>query len=247
MSFYLPFICDGLRKSDSVVILCAGPSLFSNKEKIVNYIKKNGSIVFSANYNYEEFGIKSDYTYITDQYKLIENLSKINSDLIVPVCMKTDCDKHTLKRHLKDHGGIVKNLLREKFDFSKYKLYRVGKKNKISVYGEMGTLRMLSNGEFPYSRLGSAGQGSIMSSLVYRPKRMLIVGLDGAGKNGKSFSKKLYNGEVVKYDRDKSVRITQYIEKKLIPFIKSRGVTIETFDDVLFNGIDKKRFGIEII
>lgn len=61
-------------QSNSTVIIAAGPSTTINKDKISQYIQQNNSIVFAANYNYEQFGIKSNFTYFTDIRKLREQI-----------------------------------------------------------------------------------------------------------------------------------------------------------------------------
>jgi len=233
--------------NDSVVILCAGPSLNIYATNVIDYIKNNKSLVIAANYNFEDRGIKSDYTYITDQEKLIENLEKIKSHLVMPIKMKTDSDKNKIEKFLRSYGGKMKNYIAKKFDCDKYKVFHVGVRDGNTVYSETGKLKIGKSGVFPYRRLGSAGQGAIMIALLARPKKMLIVGLDGPKQEEGTCSKMLYDGRFIKYDKDKFVRITDYIRDILLPSVISMGVTIETFKDVAFYGIDKEKAGVKII
>jgi len=238
---------DDVQDNKSVVILCAGPSLNVYANDIVNYIKNNKSLVIAANYNFEDKGIKSDYTYITDQEKLIENLEKIKSHLILPIKMKTDSDKNKMEKFFSRYEGKMKNYIARKFDCDKYKVFHVGVRGGNTVYSETGKLKIGKSGVFPYRRLGSAGQGAIMIALLARPKKMLIVGLDGPKKEAGKCAKLLYDGRSIKYDKDKFVRITDYIRDILLPSVISRGITIETFKDVAFYGIDKDKAGVKII
>ena len=238
---------DDIPDNKSVVILCAGPSLNVYANKIVDYIKNNKSLVIAANYNFEDKGIKSDYTYITDQEKLIENIDKINSHLVLPIKMKTDCDDKKIEKYLRPYGGKMKNFVSKRFNCDKYKVFHVGVRGGTTVYSETGKLKIGKSGVFPYRRLGSAGQGAIMIALLARPKNMLIVGLDGPKKEDGRCSKMLYDGRSIKYDKDKFIRITDYIRDILLPSVISMGVTIETFKDVAFYGIDKEKAGVKII
>lgn len=236
-----------MKKADSVVIVCAGPSLSTYKKEVVNYIKENHSLVISANYNHAAFGIKSDYTYITDQNKLIENISLIESNLVIPAKMKTDYNLDKIKKVMNRYKG-VKFFISHKFFNKPYSVYKIGGAEHNTVYSDSLPIKMNKNGEFRYRRLGSAGQGSVLLSVLCRPKKILIVGLDGPlNIRDKEISKELYDGSKIAYDKDKFYRIANFIESKMIPFIASRNIVIETFNDVNFYGIDKSKMGIKIL
>lgn len=243
---YRELLYNSMIQRESVVILCAGPSLNVYNQEVIQYIRENNSLVISANYDFRDKGMKSHYTYITDQNKLIENVSKIQSHLVIPVKMKTDYNQHGVEQHLKAYGGRVKSFISTEFDLDNYKAYQVGVLGKQTVYSA-ASLKIGKKGRFPYRRLGSAGQGAMMVSLLANPKKMLLVGLDGPNKSNGGLSKSLYDGRSIKYDENKFDRIADYIGKILIPCVKSRGVTIDTFENVAFYGLNKKKLGVNIL
>lgn len=245
---YLRFNFNTIKNRDSVVVLCAGPSLIKYKSDIRQYIKKENSIVLSANYNYNHsIGIKSDYTYITDQLKLFENLHLLNSHLIVPSKMKTDSlftsRVHRVLKYYDDDDSVYIERKKPKF----INVYKVGDKRQLSVYKQKKIVKMDLSGEFPYKRLGSAGQSCVLLSLVFKPKKILIVGLDG-NVSGDISKKKMFDGRVVNYaSEEKHATVIDYLKNILFPSVLNYNVQIETFSGVEFYGLDKKKLGITVI
>ena len=252
MSF-LKFNFGTMKQKDSVVVLCGGPSTTTNAGRLKSYIKKNSSVVLSANYNfYKTIGIKSDYTYITDQLKLFENISLLDSDLIIPIKMKTSMkNAPKVNRALTRHRGDIRLYIQRRKPF-RISSYMIGDKQKVSVYKEKRKqILMKGNGEFPYRRLGSAGQGCILLSLVFRPKKILIVGLDGSTP-GDISKKKMFDGSTVKYaSEEKHASVIEFLEVMLFPSMlrlgAKYGTRIETYNSVGFYGLNKKKLGVNVI
>jgi hypothetical protein len=112
-------------------------------------------------------------------------------------------------------------------------------------------LTLGKSGEFRYNRFGPAGQGAMLMSLVLKPKKILVIGLDGpngASKNG-MYSKVMYDGtEQPNYgDTDRIKHVTEFIRNVLIPTIKFYNVNIMTYSGVGFYGLDKAKLGLKVI
>jgi len=247
MSF-LRFNFNTVKQRDSIVVLCGGPSTTVNAGRLKQYIKKESSVVLSANYNFfKTIGIKSDYTYITDQMKLFENMSLLNSNLIVPVKMKTELrNASRLQRALTRYRGDVRLYIERRKPF-RINTYMIGDKKKTSIYKEKDKILMSLNGEFPYRRLGSAGQGCILLSLVFKPKKILVVGLDG-NVPGDISKKRMFYGSIVSYaSEEKHASVIEFLKHKLFPFMSGQGAEIETFNNVGFYGLNKKKLGVRVI
>jgi hypothetical protein len=243
------FNYETIPQRDNVVILCAGPSIMECKDKIIDYIKINNSIVMSANYNYEKYGIKSDYTYITDQIKLYENASKINSHLIIPAKMKTGREnRKQVEIILKKFDDKVFHMIDKLFNL-KYDVYMVGEKHEKEVYKiKKGLINISQKGNILHRRLGSAGQGSILLSVIFKPKKILVVGFDGPILDGTYVSKELFDGKKVKYgDKNKYNDSVKYIASILIPSVLNQGIVIETFENVRLYGLNKRKLGVQVI
>lgn len=237
-----------IRKADSVVVLCAGPSLRQNKDRIKAYIKENSSVVLSANYDYtNSIGIKSDYTYITDQMKLFENILFITSALILPIRMKTDSHlKDKVRSTLRGSRGDILDYTRKRSRHIK-SLYMIGDKRGDTVYSERELIKIDKYGNFPYKRLGSAGQGCVLLSMIFRPKKILIVGMDGAIP-GDISKKEMYDGKIVKYASEKKYQdVLHYLTNVLFPSLAYYKIIVESFENVAFYDIDKRQLGIRVI
>jgi len=248
MSF-LRFNFNTIKQRDSVVVLCGGPSTTINTGRLKKYVKKNSSIVLSANYNFfKAIGIKSDYTYITDQLKLFENISLLDSHLIVPIKMKTNArGSAKVSRALSRHRGDIR-LYIERRKPRRINSYMIGNKKYVSVYKEKEKRILMDlNGEFPYRRLGSAGQSCILLSLVFKPKKILIVGLDGSIP-GDISKKKMFDGRTVKYaSKEKHDSVIEFLKVMLFPSVLRYGAKIETYKNVGFYGLNKKKLGVKVI
>ena len=227
---------DTVAQFDSVIVVAGGPSTGSNIDKIVEYQKANNSLVIASNYNYEK--IIADYTYITDYYKLVENIGKINSPLIGTESL------FSIVKGKKKHFSKLTSYGK------KFQIYTVGDiKKKEGVYEsyENGGISISSKGDFPYFELGTSGLGSLAISILFKPKKILISGFDGPKKGNKTKMK--YDGQEVPYGKPKkNKKIKRYFANSLIPTIHKHGVEkIETFEDSILYGLDKKKLGIEVI
>ena len=219
-------------KAKSVIALAAGPSTGRHLKDIAEYAKKNKSLIFAANYNYP--GIYSHYTYFTDIHRMKRSARSINSKVLIVSAFLA--------------GQLTRgaNKLKYRRLYEGKKIFLAGKTGGKPKYYYQRNLNMSSEGIFPYTSLGTAGISAITISLLAKPKKLLIVGLDGSDGNGKY--KIMFNGRREKYGKpEKERRKKKYLEKCLLPTFLEKGIQIETFEDVRMLGIDKDRFGIKRI
>jgi hypothetical protein len=219
-------------KAESVIAIAAGPSTGRHMKDIAKYAKKNKSLVFAANYHYP--GIYSHYTYFTDLQRMRKNSKSVESKVIIVSSFLA--------------GQLTRGANRAKFRhlYSNKKIFMAGKIGGKPKYYHQRFLNMSSKGIFPYTSLGTAGISSITISLLAKPKKILIVGIDGSMDNGKY--KVMFNGRREKYGKpEKEVRKRKYLQKCLFPTFIDKGIQIETFEDVHLLGINKEKFGIKII
>lgn len=219
--------------SKSVVVLAAGPSTGSNIDAIREYIKENDSVVIAANYQYGD--IVADYTYFTDFNKLSEKISSVHGDIILRSTISESKHKYS-KATVKE----FKRLKREGVT-----VFKIGKVKHNSIYTEK-TIRISKEGEFPYSTIGVAGIGSILLSLVFKPEKVLFVGIDGPVIGEKK--KEYYDGTIVDYDRESKTRkIINFFKLCMLPHFKNNSITLETFEDCYFYNINKKKNNVKVI
>jgi len=216
-------------QNDYVLIVGAGPSTRMCLDKIRVYIKKYRPLIFAANYNFETECIMSNYTYITDPEKFVENIHKINSDLIIPFKLKYMLNFNSAsKKYCKLHTIFVAGNA-DKFD-----------------YLTNNNIKIKKNGSLTMNFFGIAGFGAMTVSMVAKPKHMLIVGIDDPKKN--KDHKFTYKGEKMDYLKpEKCTKVIDHFYKILVPLIKSRGIEIETFEEVSLLGFSKTKLGIKII
>jgi hypothetical protein len=235
---YSKFNYKAVKQSDSTVVLCAGPSVANNKDKVLDYIKNNNSVVLGSNYSYESIGIKSDYTYVANDFKLSENAAKINNHIIVPfkVFNGNEVDPRITRKLLLNH--IKKG----------FKVYVIGAYKTPTTYTiTKGTIKIEKDGEIIYSRLSSAGHGCMYLSTVFQPKKILLVGMDGPADSSCQ-TKVMFDGKVVKYGKPKkNENFKQHFVNVVMPTLKSKGITLETFVDVGIYQINKEEVGIRVI
>ena len=225
------------KKANTVVGLYAGPSVSRNSEKILKYIKDNNSIVIGSNYNFESIGIKSNYTYIANDFKLVEQDGKLTNDIVIPGRLFSG--EHPPKESRK----ILRKYMKRGLNI--FMVGEIGDKTTYSV--NKGILKMNEDGSLPYSRLSSAGHGCMLLSMVCRPKRILFVGLDGP--TDKTCAEKImFDGRIQKYGKpQKNANFQQHFTDVILPTIQSRGIQIATFEDVGMYGLNKNEFKIKVI
>jgi len=223
-----------IKQSEAVIVLCGGPSVTNNADRINEYVRKYNAVVFGSNYSFDCIGIKSDYTYIANDFKLHENIKKINNEVIIPAkVFSGEFPPEDTRKLLKAHP---------------YKIYQAGIKANPTTYTiKKGIVKILSDGQIQYSRLSSAGHGCMLVSLLCRPQRMLLVGLDGPTDN--TFKEKImFDGRVQKYGKpQKHENFKNHFVNVIVPTVQHHVVQIETFEDVGIYQLDKNKLGINII
>lgn len=214
--------------AESAVVLAAGPSAKDNQEKLRQYISKNNSVVFAANYNYASLGVKSDYTFITDHRKFVELASTIDpaSDIILR------CNSYKLNK------SIMHPLIQK----MPHKFYFVGNNTQMSVY-KSARVKVSSDGSYPYYTLGSAGFGCVLLAALCRPKKILIVGIDGPIEDGGT-EKVKFDGSVADSNPKKEPKIFSYFQRSLFPTLYDWGIRVESFKSVRFYSLDRNKLHI---
>ncbi len=207
-------------QAESVIIVAGGWSVHDNIQRIKEYQSKHNSTVFAANYNHK-FPIH--YTYFADPDKLIEQIRNIKSEIIVPPRLKSRM------RVLRKTNYFVIKL----------------QPSSPSIYVS-SRVQIEDDGTFPYCLIGTAGLASIVVSMLCRPKRMLLVGFDGSTPDARY--KRMFNGSKVAYNKPaKRVKEISYLTNSLMPALHERGITVDTFENVLFYGIPKAKLGINVV
>ena len=227
------FMYDRAPQTDTVVVVAGGPSMKLYSSRVKKFIKKNKSVVFAANYNFEKFGIHSDYTYITDVAKFKENIKSINSELI-------------LTNDLINNYGVRDGLIDH---VERFPVYRAGCEGKKHVYEEREKLRVSKKGNILHSEIGICGLGALLLATMCRPKKILVVGLDDP-KDPDCYSKKNYLGEKTIYNkRKKAIKVIRYFSTILLPYLKASGIELLTYENVGLHGVDKHsdKYDIEVI
>jgi hypothetical protein len=224
-------------QSDAVVVLFAGPSVKQNSEKILAWIDKYNAKVFCSNYNYSSVGIRGDFTYIANDFKLKDVAPSIECSIIVPV----NIDRGELP------SGKAEKILK-KCKKRGIKVYLAGTKKHSSTYKiPEGYAKIDKEGRYLHSRLSSAGHGSMLVSLMCKPNRMLIVGCDGPGGKNAAY-KKFFDGSKRAYNRPhKHKRFTKHFINVILPTAKKYCSRIETFKNVPLYELDKKKYGITVV
>ena len=226
---------------DSVVVLGAGASTHAHMDDIQKYIADNNSIVYSASYNFDP--ILSDYTYLNDVEKISTCITKLRSGVIISARLL-----EKLPRKGYNIEQVTKKMMKRGV-----KVWSIGSTRRGAIGNIYKGMRIdfdVVSGRFNHFTLGNAGFGAIASSLVSRPKKMLIVGIDGHIP-GKKRLKMCFDG--VKMKKVKSVpphkikQCVDYLNGALFPYLKKQGICVEIFDDVGLWGVKKERFGIRTL
>jgi len=231
-----PYKFATVKQSNSVIVSFAGPSTAKNASRIIEYARKEQSVIIGSNYNYETLGIKSDYTYVANDFKLADNEKLINNDIIVPgkIFSGEKTPDETSKRLL--------NHIKRGFN-----VFMAGGRKYPTTYTVRDFVNMEKDGFLPYSRFSSAGHGSMVMGAVCRPKKMLIVGLDGP-TDASCKEKIMFDGRVQPYNKpQKNENFKNHFIKVILPSMKRFGIRLETFSNVGIYGLDKNKLGFSVL
>jgi len=223
----------------SVVVLGAGKSLDNNKQKIKTYIDENNSLVISANYDFSKvIGRDMNFVYFSDVHRIVDNLPSFRGDIILSAL--AFCCVSQLNPVGRKARAVIDSVKTRT-------VYLVGRKNKEYAYAAKGVLDIDSKGRFDYYSLGIAGLGALLSSLVFCPDKILVAGLDEPTEQSYQY-KSNFDGTKTYYGKkEKALKVVKFLTLSVLPTIQSRGVDIETFDDVVLHGITKQEHGIKVI
>ena len=221
-------------QSDSVVVLAAGLSALLDKKIINDYVSEHDSIVISANHDYT-FIKKIDYTYFGDPHIFLKNFYLTRGIILLSV------------KIVDSIGKSFWNCYRKKDS-----CYEVFTRRK--PHGNcMSKWTISEDGTFPSYKYSSTGFAAACISLLFRPKEVLLSGLDGPEftdnrRKKERLIKKMFNGDTKKY---KTFRESQdkrkCLEHKVIPLLKEKDVDIKCVPSSKLYGIDKKKHDITLI
>ena len=263
----LDFDYANIEQKDSVVVLGAGPSLAKNADKIRDYVRDNGSVIIGANHNFESIGICSDYTLISDNYVLAKtDFSSLNSHVVMPVKtvgrMSTRKDAVLRKTGFSYEDTIAK-LRKHSKRFNTYQVGTPGTKGVFATHWKLHWKEAylsgmydkdksnkhlkIKDGRLLYKYFGIAGIATFLVSVVFRPKKILVVGIDGVEEG--VYQKEMFDGTVKRFKKSvlKRAKDTCVMERLIIPSMHRMGIGIETYEDVRLHGLDKKKLGLSII
>ena len=223
-------------KSKSVVVLAGGPSTMEHKDFILDYIKKNESILLCANRDYYR-EIKADYVCVKDA-KIIYKLKDVRSDKVVVLKRCTRAIKRVSKkkRTMKTFFSICHNGAPD------------------GAYVESAYLDINKQGQLYVNNLGGAGFMTIGVSSLCLPQTVLIAGMDGwkdPSKSSETMMKYNWKGEKLEVSwgaegeyKKRLMQKAKYMHNALFPFLIRRGIRIETFKSCPLWGANKEKIGI---
>ena len=225
------------QQSDSAVVIAGGPSTGSNMLAIKDYIKRNNSVVYSANYNYD--GLNIDYTYIGDVGRFVKLIHTVDS----PHIIVSNWLRSKTRFSLPNNSQKVADRMWKKC-LKKHTVYRMGRGKKINNR-RLKSWKSLPTGEFNFTPTPS-GFAALVLATMSRPKKILVVGLDGPRRDKKgNLIKERYDNHIKSYRSNAHYKYRKRILGVLaLPFIRAKGIEVETFSDCRLWGIGKKKFGI---
>ena len=176
-------------------------------------------------------GLNAHYTYVTDEEKLMINAKKINTPIIIAAAI---INYKTLR------------FLRAFRKRTNLPVYKMGRHGGPHVYDGKGLIFTDARGAFVNKSLGIAGLGAIVSATTFKPQRMLIVGIDDPTP-GKDF-KIMYDGKKINYfKKKKCIKVVNYFLNRVVPTLRSKKIVVDTFADVNFFGLSKKKLKFNIM
>lgn len=217
---------------DSVIVLGAGPSLNKNLPLIKNYIaNKDKTIILACNYNYS---LESNFTVFIDRLVFISNIEIIQNKNII---ITNRIYNYKKCRQLIDKTNRNFYLIDTNENIS------ICKFDKTTTSFELNKIIVDENGKVGHN-LGNAGQTALFAAHYFKPKKIIALGFDGMDKNkqkkfdGREMTLNEKNRKTIKYKVD-------YMQNRLIPFLKEKSIEIFAFDNDRFWGI--KRDSIKTI
>jgi hypothetical protein len=211
---------------DSLVVMAGGASAGRHLNDVRQYIHKNNSWLLAANYNY---GLKSHYTYFGDRDKFFKQVKNITSDIIVSDKIYQECSQR--QKYINKNG---------------HNLYRAMSRNTGSGIYSSHRVTFTKQGFFPFNGIGTSGLACLALSLFFQPSSILLVGFDGPSSDA-SFKTK-YDGTIVKYGKpEKRLKEIRYLSQSLLPTLIEHKISLFTYADVEFYGMEKQTLGLQIL
>lgn len=198
------------KQSDTVVVVGAGGSTADNADLLNRYIRDNDSVVFGANYHYPCLN-RMDYTYFGDWRRFRDRALGINSSLIVSSTI-VDRFKPGLWKYLREQQECFEVFTRNRRHGNEAMAWRIN-----------------DNGTFPQGKLSPSGFAITAMASLCRPKKMVLVGLDGpiVNKRRKTLVKGRFDGAVKDYGTYQKYKDRQrLLVKMVLPFLRQRGIEI---------------------
>ena len=224
-----------------VLVVCGGLSTTEYADAAIAWLrngaKRRPSISISTNYNFESIGIISDYTYLTDPRKFLENIDSVNSNLILPASLLSG----------KGEDSIVQEKIIDTIDRIESlgkRVFRLGsfRHPKLKKFNEQ--IRLSPNGEYKYRNFGPAGFGALLSALLMKPAEVLVIGLDGY--SGKAV-KQMFTGDVVPFKKKDECKNIKLYLNQVFKLYRQKKVLLSTYAGVGLYGMPKRKCGFNVL
>lgn len=224
---------DTMKKSDSVVVLAAGPSLKKCINRVIEWKRERKAIVIASHYRYL---LDANYTVFTTPEKFRNGQDKIAGKLIIgPRIRRRDINKNNYKK-----------ILRMKYSKTRFLDWTdsqfVENYNKIPPAG--------------------CGLEAVILSVFCNPKNILLAGFDGfeilknrlVVRHARSCTLKakpkrsldLLNNKKKETTMIAEIKRRQIIFNLFKYFIFDKNINVFIFGDDKFKGIDKEKLKTEL-
>lgn len=205
-----------LKHNDNILVLGGGMS--SSKTEIINkYISEKNPIVLACNYSHSA---KVDYTVFLDQDFFYKQCDIVKTNFLLGKKVKIELD---CLHHLREKSIVINDS--DKKDIKKIEIEKSGEINH---------------------RIPNSGFATILCSLFFFPKEILLIGFNGPVNNGGDYLhfsneySRLNELKEKKYGNERYYNRLNYL-KLLLNFIMSKKIKIYSISDDTLWGINKKK------
>lgn len=220
-------------KCDTVLVLGGGPSTFLNKKWVKGYCKKVNPIVISPHY---EHYVKPVFIYFNSMRHLVQEINRFSCpNVVCPVSMLGPISKN-------------KNLKKKRYFYVPFK-----KTAEKYAYMNIDHINLEDDGSINHSLI-NAGFTSILTSLFFKPKKVILIGFDGPVRDEDGYY--LYyirwNQEIRELPRaEDAVNEERSREERywrmLLGYVASHGIELCTVRTDMLRGINRKKMGIRVL
>lgn len=213
-----------IAQCDTVIVLGGGPSTRKNIKSINSFIANNNCIVLGANYSYD-FISRMDYTYFGDWRRFRDRFKDVRSNVIVAVTL------------VDRFSPVFWDEVRK--DRKCYEVFTRGRKHGQNAK----RWKITREGLFPHGKISPSGFAVAVLSAVFRPKKVILFGLDGPIVTNKNMlKKKRFDGVIKEYGTKKKFRTRQrYLSRFVLPFLHGQDIDVYCPRNSPFWRLNKKK------